>query len=766
MAQPRYSFEDDVGEQQPLGASNSPLRYEQDYRQQYQPQQPYYQHDPYTNSPPRGRQGGHPESAFDNLRAQRRLSQDRPPGQGNGGWAPGPYVSTAPPANIPGPQEPEPPIYAPQPPPHRGARGQYGAHEYPPQQFAAPKSNTTPGADNFSEAAVGGMAGIAMTVAEQNARDSGLEAVQNPNYPQQIYQQQGLRQTQGQGYNEHGVRGVGGADLSQPRMPYGHVLGGDTDSHASLQGLNNVAPGPGYATPGYRTPSRSPHRFTNDIYTDDPYQNFARPQDPRLGIVNPHEIEDDGDDGLSYARRNPRTSMLSLGGSSHRSRDPSTAPGTAAGTAAAGGGVIAGLVGKNGSGSLNGYYAPVYNGAVDGPDGTGSAGHSSFGVEKAGWQSAPAPKRNPKRWRIMVIAGFCLLIAAGIVLGILFGVVFNKNKTGGSATGASAASDTQQNGDLDLNSAQIQALMNNANLHKVFPGVDYTPVNTQYPDCLSNPPSQNNVTRDIAVLSQLTNTVRLYGTDCNQTQMVIHALKQLKMEDTIKIWLGVWQDNNVTTNARQLAQMWDILDMYGEKPFKGLIVANEILFREQMTITELGTLLSSVRTNLTAKGMSLPVATSDLGDKWTAELAQQSDYIMANIHPFFGGINAKDAASWTWSFWDNHNSGFFKADKSKNIISETGWPTQGGMDCGVASVTECPDASVAGIQQVNQFMADWVCSALTNGTNYFWFEAFDEPWKIRFNTDKQQWEDHWGLIDVDRNLKDGIKIPDCGGKTV
>ena len=46
------------------------------------------------------------------------------------------------------------------------------------------------------------------------------------------------------------------------------------------------------------------------------------------------------------------------------------------------------------------------------------------------------------------------------------------------------------------------------------------------------------------------------------------------------------------------------------------------------------------------------------------------------------------------------------------------------------------------------------------------FEAFDEPWKIVYDKGDQNWEDHWGLMDAGRNLKDGVKIPDCGGKTV
>lgn len=45
------------------------------------------------------------------------------------------------------------------------------------------------------------------------------------------------------------------------------------------------------------------------------------------------------------------------------------------------------------------------------------------------------------------------------------------------------------------------------------------------------------------------------------------------------------------------------------------------------------------------------------------------------------------------------------------------------------------------------------------------FEAFDEPWKVQFNTPGKEWEDKWGLMDSARKLKKGLKIPDCDGKT-
>ncbi|KAF4119947.1 Glycosyl hydrolases family 17 [Geosmithia morbida] len=483
--------------------------------------------------------------------------------------------------------------------------------------------------------------------------------------------------------------------------------------------------------------------YPSNPYGDDVYQSYysnsSRSVDRRLGEVNPNEIEDDGDDGLNYhPRYSQRNSMLS---SLHNSDRGARSGAAAAGTA--GGVTMGGLMGRRHEGD------PEYNLAE--------------GVEKKRGKKDGLSKRG--RW--IIIIGVALLIIGVVVAGVVGGMVANNKKQGDDhSTAESAKEDAKSNGDLDADSNEIKELLNNPDLHKVFRGMDYTPLNAQYPDCVENPPSQNNITRDIAVLSQLTNKVRLYGTDCNQTEMVLHSIKKLKLEDDVKVWLGVWQDGNATTSKRQLQQMWNILDEYGQDQFEGLIVANEILFREEMTITELGNVLDDVRSNLTKRNMDLPVATSDLGDDWTKALAAKSDYIMSNIHPFFAGTPSDNAAAWTMSFWENNNGPMFKSDKQKNIISETGWPTGGGTNCGTDAVTKCAKGSVASVDGLNQFLEDFVCQALKNGTNYFWFSAFDEPWKIRYNEKGKNWEDKWGLMDVNRNIKDGVKIPDCDGKEV
>jgi exo-beta-1,3-glucanase (GH17 family) len=498
---------------------------------------------------------------------------------------------------------------------------------------------------------------------------------------------------------------------------------------------------------------------------------YSQPVDPDWQVIDPNSIADDGDNGLDYNSQQKRASVLSFGRSSDRGSASNGSGGTPAAVVGAGavaGGLLAGGLKSTGSGEAI---------PLTGPYGASSAQLSGGGGDDLGYPSA-AEKRewaekeaHGKKRRMWIIIGVLALIIIGAVAGSVAGVLLKNNNddspgTGKAAGGGqSADEDTSDNGDLGKDSAEIKKLLGNPNLHKVFPGIDYTPMYTQYPDCLGYPPSQNNVTRDIAIISQMTNVVRLYGTDCNQTEMTLHAIDRLGLKGKMKVWLGVWQDKNATTNARQLKQMYSILDTYGPDPFLGAIVGNEVIFREDLTVAELITELATVKSNFSALGYDLPVATSDLGDKWTAELARTSDLVMANVHPFFTGMPVADAAEFTWQFWQNKNWAL-NPDLGKNYIAETGWPTKGGTNCGQEGVTACEGGSVAGVAELNEFMEQWVCPALANGTNYFWFEAFDEPWKIKYNEPGKEWEDQWGILDVNRNIKKGVTIPDCGGKTV
>ncbi|KAK9642285.1 hypothetical protein HCH54_007720 [Aspergillus fumigatus] len=576
-------------------------------------------------------------------------------------------------------------------------------------------SSATPGMDNLGPGAVGG------GISERGLSTTGSDNPYVPEPPEHRYS-----------YGSNIALGASAA-------PAGQLTPGQSVSHLSS------------TNPSQRNLYDIPYQDVGGLNAG-PYQRHSAYSSNDLPVdINPDEIVDDGDDGFVPAPNS---------GSGARK---SQAIPAAAGGAAAGGvlGNLGGLFG--GKSAADTSYGPVPGAGLE-------AG------EKGRWVKPKPGGGNKKRgWIVGAILAF--IIIGAIVGGAVGGTIGHRgNEEPSSASSASSSStqtateDTSVNGDLDKNSAEIKALMNNKNLHKVFPGIDYTPWGVQYPLCLKYPPSQNNVTRDMAVLTQLTNNVRLYGTDCNQTEMVLHAIDKLDIKD-MKIWLGVWIDSNETTSRRQIDQLYKIIDDAKDiSIFNGAIVGNEALYRAGSDKTSAQTTLinymQEVKDHFKKKNIDLPVATSDLGDNWDATLVQAADVVMANVHPFFGGIPVDQAAAWTWRFWQDHNVALTKGTNKKQIISEVGWPSGGGNDCGQGA--NCPNdtaGAVAGVDELNKFMEDWVCQALDNGTDYFWFEAFDEPWKIVYNTGKENWEDKWGLMDSARNLKPGLKIPDCGGKT-
>ena len=594
-------------------------------------------------------------------------------------------------------------------------------------------------------AAGGGIAGIAFGVANQNERDSGIQALrgienmERNRVPvvspyggpsERHYQERpGYEPPYGPDQRGAGSYGLDSRDYDS-HSSTSHLMGGSTAAGmASPPRAAMSPPGPNLMSNIAARPpaSASPNR-RSELYTDDPYSHYGPGPGSRLmpeASFHPDDIADDGDD--DFPPQPKRNSLLNMGrsGGSGNNLPAAAAAGAGAGVAAA---AVGGAFSRfGGNRDQSGQYSSLMT-----PPGAkgGSSGDLSYPTppEKSAWLEGQ--KKGNKKMKWIVGGVIVLIVILAIAGGVIGGILANKNKSSSSkAAGGGSSDQTAEqdaaSGDLNINSAEIKKLMNNPNLRKVFMGMDYTPLNTQYPDCLVNPPSQNNVTRDMAMLSQLTNVVRLYGTDCNQTEMVLHAIDRLKLKD-MKVWLGVWLDTNTTTNARQLSQMWNILDKNGADPFSGVIVGNEILFRLDMTATQLGTVLDGVKKNLTAKGLDLPLATSDLGDAWSNNpgLASYVDVVMSNIHPFFGGIAVGEAASWSWTFWQTHDGPLTAGTTKKQVISEIGWPSEGGQRCTVNGIkSTCSSktsGSVAGIDEMNTFMNDFVCQALNNGTDYFW----------------------------------------------
>lgn len=343
-------------------------------------------------------------------------------------------------------------------------------------------------------------------------------------------------------------------------------------------------------------------------------------------------------------------------------------------------------------------------------------------LEYGARSTSQKPKRRKRGVIFVIVVG--LIIVTVTVAVVVVNILPHQSNDGNSVIN-NAKEDTRVNGDLDFNSKEIRDLMNNKDLHKVFPGIEYTPWGVQEPLCHVYPPSQNNVTRDMAVLSRLTNNIRLYGTDCNQTEMVLHAIDRLNLKN-MKVWLGVWIDKNITSNERQLQQLYTVIDQAKDKSvFNGVIVGTDAMYHAgsnaKTSKANLINYMKSVKASFAQRNLNLSVATAQTASEWDNELGKEADVIISNVRPFFSGVKVDKAAGWTWSFWKKFAPTLTQAKNKQHIIAEVGWPSGGGHDCGKNLI--CPDekdGAVAGVEQMNKFLSNWVCQALENGTNYFW----------------------------------------------
>jgi exo-beta-1,3-glucanase (GH17 family) len=216
-------------------------------------------------------------------------------------------------------------------------------------------------------------------------------------------------------------------------------------------------------------------------------------------------------------------------------------------------------------------------------------------VPTAAWLKEEQRSRAKRKW---IIIGVILFLLAAAAAGVTVYLVKFRNSGSSSNTGSSSG----RNGA----GATAKDLKIDSKLKKIFTGMDYTPLDAQYPGCGC---TQANITADVAILSQLTSKIRLYGTDCSQATMVLDAIQSLKVDLTV--FLGVWVDNNSTTLERQLNDMYDILNKYPVDLIDGIAVGNEVLFRQDLTETQLIALIQQVKTNVTALNLSksLPICT-------------------------------------------------------------------------------------------------------------------------------------------------------------
>lgn len=242
-------------------------------------------------------------------------------------------------------------------------------------------------------------------------------------------------------------------------------------------------------------------------------------------------------------------------------------------------------------------------------------------------------------------------------------------------------------------------------------------------------PARSEIQEDLTLIAKVSKTIRTYGN--KDSQFYIPELAQAAGLDCYAgVWLGRDRSENNKEIARAIKQAGS-----GLKNIRGFIVGNEVMLREDLTVPELIQYIIEIK-----DATGLPVGTADTYGSFVShpEIVENLDFMMIHIHPFWENISASEAPERVLQIYNHIKSVFPNAEV---IIGETGFPSQG----------QRRGAAVPTPENQLQFYRGFTGIAAKNSIPYFYFDVFDEGWKIGEDAAGA----HWGVYNADGSLKTG-----------
>ena len=120
---------------------------------------------------------------------------------------------------------------------------------------------------------------------------------------------------------------------------------------------------------------------------------------------------------------------------------------------------------------------------------------------------------------------------------------------------------------------------------------------------------------------------------------------------------------------------------------------------------------------------------------------QACDILMPNYYPFWEGVSIDNSIA-TLDSW--HKMLVNVSGGRQIIVSETGWPSEGNT---MGSAVPSPE-------NAKRYFVGFLDWAKDNNVPYFYFDAYDEPWKA---ANEGLLGAHWGIWDKDGKMKPGME---------
>ncbi|SHG65784.1 glycoside hydrolase family 17 protein [Winogradskyella jejuensis] len=237
------------------------------------------------------------------------------------------------------------------------------------------------------------------------------------------------------------------------------------------------------------------------------------------------------------------------------------------------------------------------------------------------------------------------------------------------------------------------------------------------------------VERRVKILKPYTSAIRSFSCIEGNEHVPVAAKKH-----GLKTLVGAWLSDDKDDNEKEIE---GLIALAKAGHVDVAAVGNEVLYRNDLSLEELIGYIKRVKDALS--GLDIPVGYVDAYYEFSRhpELVENTDVILANLYPYWEGCPIEYALGHMQAMYGQVVDA---AQGKPIIITETGWPSEGG---GLRGAQAGPEAAM-------KYFIDAMRWTKENDIPIFYFSSFDESWKTGDEGDVGA---YWGLWDKHENLK-------------
>ena len=235
------------------------------------------------------------------------------------------------------------------------------------------------------------------------------------------------------------------------------------------------------------------------------------------------------------------------------------------------------------------------------------------------------------------------------------------------------------------------------------------------------------VNRRIQILKPYTKWIRSFS--CIEGN---EHIPRIAHQNGIKTLVGAWLGDDLELNEKEIE---GLITLAKEGCVSIAAVGNEVMYRGDLTEEQLLEYIRRVKEALP----DIPVGYVDAYYEFShrPRITEICDVILTNCYPYWEGTPIEYSFGHMQSMFESARGA---GNGKRIIITETGWPSEGGSLKGAVATNE----------NAMRYFIDTQIWCKQNNIECFYFSSFDESWKVG---PEGAVGAYWGLWDKNEKLK-------------